>query len=92
MESTLHRQLKQRFGPESGGRAEVQIGQYRVDAIDSEGRLVEIQAGPLGVLKSKLSRLLDEHEVRVIKPVVLSRRIVRRHRADGPDRSARRSP
>jgi hypothetical protein len=92
LESTLHRQLKERFGPESGGRAEVQVGPYRVDAIDPEGRLVEVQAGPLGALKGKLTRLLPEHEIRVIKPVVLSRRIVRRDRVDGPDRSSRRSP
>jgi hypothetical protein len=92
MESTLHRQLKERLGPERGGRAEVRVGEYRVDAIDAEGRLIEVQAGPLGALKSKLGRLLGEHEVRVIKPVVLERRIVRRDRADGPDRSSRRSP
>jgi hypothetical protein len=92
MESTLHRQLKERFGPDCGGRAEVRVGQYRVDAVDNLGRLVEVQAGPLGVLKGKLARLLIEHEIRVIKPVVLSRRIVRRDRADGPDKSARRSP
>jgi hypothetical protein len=92
MESTLHRQLKERFGPESGGRAEVRIGPYRVDAIDTEGRLVEVQAGPLGALKGKLARLLNEHEIRVIKPVVLSRRIVYRDRADGADKSRRRSP
>lgn len=92
MESTLHRQLKERYGPELGGRAEVRIGEYRADAIDPHGRLIEVQAGPLGALKGKLARLLDAHEIRVIKPIVLERRIVRRDRADGPDRSARRSP
>ncbi len=92
MESTLHRQLKERFGPESGGRSEVRVGAYRVDAIDTEGRLVEIQAGPLGLIRGKLTRLLETHECRVIKPIVVARRIVRRARRDGPDLSARRSP
>ena len=92
MESTLHRQLKDRYGPDLGGRAEVRVGDYRADAIDPEGRLIEVQAGPLGALKGKLARLLDAHEVRVVKPIVIERRIVRRDRADGPDRSSRRSP
>lgn len=92
MESTLHRQLKERYGPESGGRAEVRVGGYRADAVDAEGRLVEVQAGPLGALKGKLARLLDAHRIRVVKPIAVERRIVRRDRADGPDRSARRSP
>ena len=92
MESTLHRQLKDRYGPELGGRSEVRVGDYRADAIDPDGRLIEVQAGPLGALKGKLARWLDAHEVRVIKPIVIERRIVRRDRADGPDRSSRRSP
>src|SRR5208337_3530454 len=56
------------------------------------GLLVEIQSGPLGPLRAKLGRLLPEHRVRVVKPVVLERRVVRRARTDGPDLSARRSP
>ena len=92
MESTLHRQLKERFGPECGGRAEVGVDGFRIDAIDPEGKLVEIQSAPLGALKAKLGRLLVEHEVRVIKPVAIIRRIVRRDRANGPDLSSRRSP
>ncbi len=92
MESSLHRQLKERYGPGLGGRAEVCVGGFRADAIDGDGRLVEVQAGPLGALKTKLGRLLGAHEIRVIKPIVLERRIVRRDRADGPDRSGRRSP
>lgn len=92
MESTLHRQLKERYGPDRGGRSEVRVGGFRADAIDPEGRLIEVQAGPLGALRSKLARLLDAHEFLVVKPIVLSRRIVRRDRADGPDTSSRRSP
>jgi hypothetical protein len=92
MESTLHRQLKDRYGRAPGGRTEVRVGDYRADAIDPDGRLIEVQAGPLSLLRPKLARLLEAHEVRVIKPIVIERRIVRRDRAEGPDRSARRSP
>jgi len=92
MESSLHRQLKGHYGPDRGGRAEVRVGAYRVDAIDPEGRLVEVQAGPLGALRAKLTHLLRRHECRVIKPIAVERRIVRRARPGGPDLSARRSP
>ena len=92
MESTLHRQLKERFGPECGGRAEVRVGGFRIDAIDPEGRLVEVQAAPLGAIRAKLGKLLVDCQVRVVKPVPIIRRIVRRDRANGPDLSSRRSP
>jgi len=92
MESTLHRQLKEQFGLETGGRVEVSVDGFRIDAIDPEGRLVEVQAAPLGAIKAKLGRLLDAHEVRVIKPVPLLRRIVRVDRQSGRDLSSRRSP
>ncbi|WP_435007908.1 hypothetical protein P12x_005172 [Tundrisphaera lichenicola] len=92
MERSLHRELKDRYGPRIGGRSEVVVGAYRVDAIDPEGRLVEIQSAPLGRLRGKLDRLLPDHEVVVVRPVVVARRIIRRDRAEGPDREARRSP
>ncbi|HMB03071.1 MAG TPA: hypothetical protein VKP69_04930 [Isosphaeraceae bacterium] len=89
---SLHRQLKERFGPGSGGRSEVVVGGFRIDAVAVDGALVEVQSGPLGPLRAKLRRLLPEYRVRVVKPVVLSRRVVRRARRDGPDLSARLSP
>jgi hypothetical protein len=92
MEMSLHRALKDHYGSGSGGRSEVTLKGFRIDAVDSAGLLVEIQSGPLGPLRAKLSRLLPEHRVRVVKPVVLERRVVRRARADGPDLSVRRSP
>ena len=57
---------------------------FRVDAVDATGRLVEVQSGPLGPLRGKLARLLPEHRVRVVKPVVLERRVVRSRGATGP--------
>jgi hypothetical protein len=92
METTLHRQLKERFGAACGGRSEVALAGFRIDAIDPEGRLVEVQQGALGPLRTKLGRLLDEHAVRVVKPVVLSRRLVRRKTRDGADLAVRQSP
>jgi hypothetical protein len=92
VETSLHRTLKERYGPDSGGRAEVVLKGFRVDAVTPEGALIEVQSGPLGPLRAKLERLLPEHRVHVIKPVVLTRRLVRRARRDGADLAARRSP
>ncbi|GIW89234.1 MAG: hypothetical protein KatS3mg108_3558 [Isosphaeraceae bacterium] len=93
METSLHRQLKQHYAGGPAGRCEVTIGGLRVDAISPDGQLIEVQSGPLGPLKSKLTRLLASgHRVRVVKPVVLTRRIVRLQSPQGPILDTRRSP
>src|SRR3954447_4841848 len=89
---SLHRQLKERFGPGAGGRSEVVLEGFRIDAVAADGTLVEVQSRALGALRAKLRRLLPDYRVRVVKPVVLARRVVRRGRPDGPDLSARLSP
>jgi hypothetical protein len=92
METSLHRQLKARYGPDRGGSSEVVVAGFRIDAIENDGTLVEAQSGALGPLRRKLARLLPEYKVRVVKPVVVARRIVRRAARDGPVLSARFSP
>ena len=92
METSLHRELKERYGPASGGRSEVPLDGYRIDAVAGDGVLVEIQSGALGPLRKKLESLLPSARVRVVKPVVVARRLVRRARQDGADLSARFSP
>ncbi len=91
LETSLHRQLKERYGPAAGGRLEVALEGYRIDAIAADGALVEVQSGPLGPLQAKLRSLLPAHRTRVIKPVVMRRRLIRRSRRDGADLSARLS-
>jgi hypothetical protein len=92
METSLHRALKEHYATGGDRRPEVVIRGFRVDAVDDAGRLVEVQSGPLGPLRGKLLRLLPDHRIRIVKPVPLRRRIVRRTRIDGPDLSARCSP
>jgi hypothetical protein len=92
METSLHRALKARYADGEDHRREVVVAGFRVDAIDGAGRLIEIQSGALGPLRGKLRRLLPEHRLRIVKPVVLRRRVVRRSRRDGPVVSARASP
>lgn len=92
METSLHRELTERYGPGSGGRREVSLHGFRVDAVGGDGVVVEVQSGALGPLRGKLNRLLPAIPVRVVKPVVMARRLVRRTRRDGADLSSRRSP
>jgi hypothetical protein len=92
LERSLHRQLKERYGPEVGGQLEVAIGEFRVDAVAADGRLIEIQLAPLRQLKRKLARLLPSNAVEVVKPVIVARRVIQRIEPGGIDLSARRSP
>jgi hypothetical protein len=92
METSLHRTLKEQYAAGGSGRPEIVVDGFRVDAVDHVGRLIEVQSAALGPLRGKLRRLLPEHRIRIIKPVVLNRRVIRKSRADGPVLSARQSP
>ena len=92
METSLHRSLKQRYGPDAGGSAEVAVRGFRIDAIDGSGDLIEIQSGPLGPLRGKLTSLLPDHRIRIIKPIGIRRRLVRRGRSDPRVTTSRLSP
>ncbi len=89
METSLHRALKERYAAGGSGHPEVMLAGFRIDAVDGAGRLIEIQSGPLGPLRRKLGQLLPDHRMRIVKPVALRRRIVRRSKRDGPNLSAR---
>ena len=92
METSLHRALKDRYASGEDDRREVRIAGFRIDAIDETGRLIEIQSGSLGPLCGKLQRLLPEHRLRIVKPVVLSRRLLRTSPRGGSVLSVRHSP
>ena len=92
METSLHRALKDRYAAGLADRREVRIAGFRIDAVDQTGRLVEIQSGALGPLCTKLRRLLPEHRLRIVKPIVLARRLVQTSPRNGSVISVRRSP
>lgn len=92
METSLHRSLKDRYASGEKDRREVRVAGFRIDAIDQAGRLVEIQSGALGPLCGKLLRLLPQHRLRIVKPVVLSRRLVRTSARGDSVLSVRHSP
>ncbi len=75
METSLHQQIK-RLVARDDESIEVSLGSYRIDAIDSQNRLVEVQFGPLGALRNKVQALRSDHVVRIIKPIIASKRVV----------------
>ncbi|HEY1601681.1 MAG TPA: hypothetical protein VGG64_18920 [Pirellulales bacterium] len=90
METSLHREMKLLYAG-AAARTEVRYGRYRVDAVVGD-ELVEIQHGRLGAISFKIAELLKEHTVRVVKPIVREKFLVKRHRRGGKIVSRRRSP
>lgn len=81
METSLHRQLKAVYA-ESAEQTEVRLGRFRIDVVRGE-ELIEIQHGSLAAIRDKIKSLLLAHRVRVVKPIVLSKQLVKR---TGPGR------
>ena len=90
MEYSLHRQLKQLYA-HGDARMEVRLDAYRIDVV-RDGWLVEIQHGSLSAIRDKVRRLLDEHDVLVVKPLVARKRLVKRRRRGGRVVDTRMSP
>jgi hypothetical protein len=90
METSLHRDLKTLYAGKDA-QFEVTLGDYRIDVV-SEGRLVEIQHGSLGAIRDKVRELLKDHQVLVVKPIVVRKLLVKREAKDGPVVHRRLSP
>ncbi len=90
METSLHRQLKAHYAPR-GAQLEQRIGRYRIDVIDGD-ELIEIQLGSLSAIRDKIAVLVKQHQVRIVKPIVARKYLVKQKRAGGQEVSRRRSP
>jgi hypothetical protein len=90
METTLHRQLKERYTT-PGARVEQKLGKYRIDVVQP-GRLVEIQVASLSAIRHKIATLLKKHDVLVVKPIVVRKHLVKLRRAGGKQLERRLSP
>lgn len=90
METTLHRDLKRLYAGDNA-RLEVRVGSFRIDAVCGK-RLVEIQHGSLAAIRDKVRRLLEDHRVTVVKPIVVRKLIVKRDSKEGAVVSRRLSP
>ena len=90
METSLHRDLKALYAGEEA-QFEVSLGRYRIDVV-SDGQLVEIQHGSLAAIRDKIRKLLAEHRVLVVKPIVLRKLLVKRSAKGGRTTGRRLSP
>jgi hypothetical protein len=90
METSLHRELKQHYAG-TDAQVEIRYGRYRIDAV-AGGELIEIQHGRLGAISFKIAELLADHSVRIVKPIVREKLLVKRRRRGGKIVSRRRSP
>lgn len=90
METSLHRELKLIYAGDAA-QTEVRVGRYRIDAVIGD-ELVEIQHGRLGAISFKIAALLENHDVRVVKPIVREKLLIKRRRRGGKITSQRRSP
>ena len=90
METSLHRQLKERYAA-GNARQEVALGDYRIDVV-TDHELIEIQHGSLGAIRDKIKHLVQEHTVRVVKPIIASKQLIKLDRPKGQLVSRRKSP
>ena len=90
METSLHRQLKERYATNPNDR-EVALDGYRIDAI-RDGELIEIQHGSLAAIRDKIATLLKKHRVTVVKPIVARKQLIKLKRRGGKSTGSRLSP
>lgn len=90
VEYSLHRELKALYAA-GGSQTEVRLGAYRIDAV-VDGELIEIQHGSLSAIRRKVAALLEHHRVRVVKPIVATKLLLKCQRAGGSVTSKRMSP
>lgn len=90
VETSLHRKLKDVYA-ETGARVEAPFGKYRIDVV-LDGELIEIQHGSLAAIRDKVSNLLSDYRVRVVKPIVVRKRLVKQNARGGRVISRRLSP
>lgn len=89
METSLHRQLKEHYAGQ--GEQEVACEGYRIDAVHQD-QLIEIQHGSLAAIRDKISRLLKKHRVKVVKPIIARKLLVKLDRRGGKTIEKRSSP
>jgi len=90
METSLHRQLKAHYAG-SKSQQEVACEGYRIDAVRGK-QLIEIQHGSLAAIRDKITALLDNHRVTVVKPIVVRKNLIKLSKRGGDVVSRRLSP
>lgn len=91
MATSLHNQLKLHYVTDES-RHEVDLDGYRIDAIDDDNRLIEVQCASLMAIRDKIQTLTKRHRVIVVKPLAARKRLLKKERRNGKVVSRRYSP
>jgi hypothetical protein len=91
MATSLHQQLKLHYVADES-RHEVEVDGFRIDAIDDQGRLIEIQCASLLAIRDKIRKLTRKHQVLVVKPLAAKKKLLKKVRRNGRVQSRRYSP
>ncbi len=71
-ESSLHKELKNRYCKENKGKTEQEIESYICDIVCENGSLIEIQTKNLGNLNGKILQLLQNYVVTLVYPLAIT--------------------
>ncbi len=91
MATTLHQQLKFHYVDDET-RHEMDLDGYRIDAIDDQERLIEVQCASLLAIRDKIRKLTKKHKVVVVKPLATNKKLLKKARRNGKVVSSRYSP
>ena len=75
METSLHQRMKRMYA-EDDSCIEQRVGRYIIDVIRGE-ELIEVQFSSLSAINRKIDVLVKEHKVRVVKPLVMRKQLIR---------------
>jgi hypothetical protein len=90
METSLHKLLKTHYAL-PGAKYEEKLGKFRIDVLN-EHELIEIQHGSFAAIRQKIRQLIVDYPVRVVKPIIMRKTIVKLAAQAGSEVSRRLSP
>ncbi|MCP4787174.1 MAG: hypothetical protein GY903_30660 [Fuerstiella sp.] len=91
MATSLHQQLKLHYVADEC-RHEVEVDGFRIDAVDDQERLIEVQCASLMAIRDKIRKLTVNHHVVVVKPLCAKKKLLKKARRNGRVQSRRYSP
>lgn len=75
METSLHQRMKRMYADDES-QVEQKLGRYVIDVL-RDHEVVEIQFSSLAAINRKVQSLLRTHRVRVVKPLVVNKQLIR---------------
>ena len=75
METSLHQRMKRMYATDENN-VEQKVGRFIIDVIRGN-ELIEIQFSSLASINRKVQTLLKDHKVRVVKPLVTRKQLIR---------------